>query len=99
MGTICVLRLRIKFATIKSIIHLPDDDSQHDDLISNSYTMVCPPVRGDNPGASASGLSPVQGVNPWYNCMYFLTTLIIVRLAQYELFCAKFCDFRQGWNK
>ena len=26
----------------------------------NSYTMVCPSVRGDNPRALASGLSPVQ---------------------------------------
>ena len=29
-------------------------------LISNSYTMGCPPVRGDNPRALASGLSFVQ---------------------------------------
>ena len=28
--------------------------------ISNSYTMSCPPVRGDNPRALASGLSYVQ---------------------------------------
>ena len=28
--------------------------------ISNSYTMGCPPVRGDNPQALASGLSFVQ---------------------------------------
>ena len=28
--------------------------------ISISYTMGCPPVRGDNPRASASGLSNVQ---------------------------------------
>ena len=28
--------------------------------ISNSYTMACPPVRGDNPRALASGLSYVQ---------------------------------------
>ena len=27
---------------------------------SNSYTMGCPPVRGDNPRALASGLSYVQ---------------------------------------
>ena len=27
---------------------------------SNSYTMGCPPVRGDNPQALASGLSYVQ---------------------------------------
>ena len=29
-------------------------------LISNSYTMGCPPVHGDNPRALASGLSYVQ---------------------------------------
>ena len=28
--------------------------------ISYSYTMGCPPVRGDNPRALASGLSYVQ---------------------------------------
>ena len=28
--------------------------------IGNSYTMGCPPVRGDNPRALASGLSYVQ---------------------------------------
>ena len=28
--------------------------------ISNSYTMGCPPVRGDNPRALANGLSYVQ---------------------------------------
>ena len=29
-------------------------------VTSNSYTMACPPVRGDNPRALASGLSYVQ---------------------------------------
>ena len=28
--------------------------------LSNSYTMCCPPVRGDNPRALASGLPNVQ---------------------------------------
>ena len=28
--------------------------------IGNSYTMACPPVRGDNPRALASGLTYVQ---------------------------------------
>ena len=28
--------------------------------LCNSYTMSCPPVRGDNPRALASGLSYVQ---------------------------------------
>ena len=31
-----------------------------DGKICNSYTMDCPPVRGDNPRALASGLSYVQ---------------------------------------
>ena len=38
--------------------------------ISNGYTIGCPPVRGDNPRALASGLSYVQADNPWYN--YFI---------------------------
>ena len=29
-------------------------------VLSNIYTMDCPPVRGDNPRALASGLSYVQ---------------------------------------
>ena len=29
-------------------------------IFGNSYTMGCPPVRGDNPRALASGLSYVQ---------------------------------------
>ena len=29
-------------------------------ILCNSYTMACPPVRGDNPRALASGLSYVQ---------------------------------------
>ena len=35
-----------------------------DGLICNTciYTMVCPPVRGDNPRALANRLSPVQAV-------------------------------------
>ena len=28
--------------------------------LSNSYSMGCPPVRGDNPRALASGLSYIQ---------------------------------------
>ena len=40
------------------------------DYISNSYITVCPPVRGDNPRALASGLSPVHADKPWYN--YFI---------------------------
>ena len=33
--------------------------------------MGCPPVRGDNPRALASGLSYVKVDNPWYN--YFIS--------------------------
>ena len=36
---------------------LPVDDWS---LLCNSYTIGCPPVRGDNPRALASGLSYVQ---------------------------------------
>ena len=39
--------------------------------------MVCPPVRGDNPRALASGLSPVQVDN------------ISVDLVYYKIFRAK----------
>ena len=28
--------------------------------LCNSYSMFCPPVRGDNPRTLARGLSPVQ---------------------------------------
>ena len=42
-----------------------DSILQHGIGISNSYTMGCPPVRGDNPRALASGLSYVQADNPW----------------------------------
>ena len=36
-------------------------------IISINYTMDCPPARGDNPRALASGLSYVQVDNPLYN--------------------------------
>ena len=39
------------------------------EIYVTSYTMGCPPVRGDNPRALASGLSYVQ-VDKWYN--YFI---------------------------
>ena len=38
--------------------------------ISNSYTMGCPPVRGDNPRALASGLSYVQVDNHGITILY-----------------------------
>ena len=56
--------------------------------LSNSYTRLCPPVRGDNSRALASGLSPVQADKPWYVYLFY-TTLIRVDLAQYEVFCAE----------
>ena len=42
------------------VLHRPEvvDTGVH--TICNSYTMGCPPVRGDNPRALASGLSYVQ---------------------------------------
>ena len=52
----------------------------------NRYTMGCPPVRGDNPRALASGLSYVQ-VN-----IYSITisiTYISVDLAHQVIFHAK----------
>ena len=48
--------------------------------------MACPPVRGDNPRALASGLSPSTSGQTWYN--YFNTTYISVDLAYHEIFRA-----------
>ena len=39
-------------------------------LLSHSYTMGCPPVRGDNPRALASGLSYVQVDNDGITALY-----------------------------
>ena len=54
--------------------------------LSNSYTMGCPPVRGDSPRALASGLSYVQvdkhGITNF-------TTYIIVDHAHHEICNAK----------
>ena len=53
--------------------------------ISNSYTMGCQPVRGDNPRALANGLSMYR----WTNMVYlFYTTYISVDLAHREIFRA-----------
>ena len=41
----------------------------------NSYTMVCSPVRGVNPRALASGLSPVQADKLWYNYFILLSSM------------------------
>ena len=50
------------------------------------YTMGCPPVRGDNPRALASGLSYVQVDNM---VSLFYTTYINVDLAYQVIFHAK----------
>ena len=54
--------------------------------ISNSYTMGCPPVRGDNPRALASGLSCVK-VDKHGITIY--TTYINVDIAHHDIFRAK----------
>ena len=54
--------------------------------ISNSYTIGCPPVRGDNPRALARGLSYVQVDNHGITSLY---TYISVDLAHHEIFRAK----------
>ena len=53
---------------------------------SNSYIMGCPPVRGDNPRALASGLSYVQVDK---HGKLFYTTNISVDRAHHEIFHAK----------
>ena len=49
--------------------------------------MGCPPVRGDNPRALASGLSPRTGGQPMVKLYY--TTYISVDLAYQMIFHAK----------
>ena len=44
-----------KYLHSNKIRHTPEPS-----VLSNSYTMGCPLVRGDNPRALASGLSYVQ---------------------------------------
>ena len=48
--------------------------------------MGCPPVRGDNPRALASGLSYVQVDKRGITSLYHLNH---VDLAHHEIFCAK----------
>ena len=55
-------------------------------MACKSFTIGCPPVRGDNPRALASGLSYVQ-VGKHGITIY--TTYISVDLAYHEIFCAK----------
>ena len=53
--------------------------------LRDSYTMACPPVRGDNPRALVSGLSYVQ-VDKHGLTIY--TTYISVGPVHHELFRA-----------
>ena len=49
------------FNTFRNDLQTLKQCSREPSLIpSNSYTMGCPPIRGDNPRALASGLSYVQ---------------------------------------
>ena len=52
-------------------------------ILCNSYTMGCPPVRGDNPRALASGLSYVQVDKNG------ITICITVDLTHHEILRAK----------
>ena len=47
--------------------------------------MCCPPVRGDNPGALASGFLTYR----WTNMVLFYSTYISVDPAHREIFRAK----------
>ena len=51
------------------------------------YTLGCLPVRGDNPHALASGLSPRTGRQLWHS--YFIPPYISVDLAHHKIFHAK----------
>ena len=57
-----------------------------DTRICNSYTMACPPVRGDKPRALASGFSNVQEDKHGITIIDHLS----VALAHQEIFRAKF---------
>ena len=54
--------------------------------------MVCPPVRGDNPKALASGLFPAQVGKPWYN--YFISSSVYFLSMKY--FVLKFMISGKG---
>ena len=65
-------------------------------MISNGYTIGCPPVPGDNPRALwdnprplASGLSYIQVDN--HGKTIFYTTYISIDFAHHEIFRAKVC--------
>ena len=59
------------------------DSNEPAHALSNNYNMSCPPVRGDNPRALASGLSYVQ-VDKHGIAIFFS-----VELTHHEIFCAK----------
>ena len=60
------------------------------ELLCNSYTMACPPVRrGDNPRALVSGLSYVQVDKHGITTNVFYTTYISVDLVHHVIFRAK----------
>ena len=61
---------------------------------SNSYTMGCLPVRGDNPRALASGLSYVQVDK---HGITFYTTYINIDHAHHKIFHA--CVGKGGIGK
>ena len=50
-------------------------DPVHTGQVSNTYTIVCPSVRGDNPLDLAGGLSPVQVNTLWYNHLILPTSV------------------------
>ena len=65
--------------------------------------MDCPPVRGDNPLALASGLSPVHVNNHSITILYYVHQC--VDLAHFEIFRAKvgrgsvnYCMRRMGYG-
>ena len=63
-----------------------ENTSKYCSRISNSYTMGCPPVRRDNPRASASGLSYVQVYKHGITILYHLHQC---RPCHHDTFCAK----------
>ena len=57
--------------------------------------MVCPPVRGDNPRALASGLSPGQADKLWYN--YSIPPSFVQTLLSMKYLVLKFAIFGKGY--
>ena len=47
--------LNEKYVHSHQNVHRPGNKTKMNYNLRNSYTMGCPPVRGDNPRASASG--------------------------------------------